>query len=49
MTECCGPNPNLPKKYHYPVNGKEYNSVGIKTVLHHVARPWQKKLDDAGY
>ena len=35
---------NSPKRFRCPVNGKEYGSVGRKTILHHLAEPWKKEL-----
>jgi hypothetical protein len=52
MVECCDANtaaPVPPKRYHCPVNGKEYGPVGIKTILHHLAEPWNKNLDSQAY
>ena len=52
MTECCdsktsGCNP--PRKGRCPVNGKEYSSVGVKTILHHLAKPWSRNLTEQAY
>ena len=47
MTDCCDSKTssrNSPKKARCPVNGKEYGSVGFKTVLHHLAKPWSKEV-----
>ena len=52
MTECCdskASNCNPPKKACCPVNGKPYSSVGVKTILHHLADPWTKKLKNQPY
>ena len=49
MTDCCEPGAKAPPKYRCPANGKEYASVSIKTILHHLARPWQKDLGSKGY
>ena len=44
-TENCHP----PKWHRCPVNGKEYRSVGRKTILHHLAEPWKKALVEQSY
>lgn len=52
MTSCCKSKTssgNPPKKARCPVNGKAYNAVGIKTVLHHLAEPWSNKVKDQSY
>lgn len=52
MTECCNSRTSscdFPKKACCPLNGKEYGSVGIKTVLHHLAEPWSKELKNQSY
>ena len=52
MTDCCDTKPsscNPPKKACCPVNGKAYSSVGVKTILHHLADPWVKKVKDQSY
>ena len=52
MTDCCvsqTPDHNPPKKLRCPVNGKEYSSVGLKTILHHLSEPWDKALIEQGY
>lgn len=40
---------NPPKKLRCPVNGKEYSSVGYKTILHHLSEPWGRALKEQGY
>lgn len=40
---------NPPKKASCPVNGKEYGSVGVKTILHHLAEPWSESLKGQSY
>lgn len=45
MSECCetdSSDSRTPKKYRCPINRKEYSSVGIKTILHHLATPWRR-------
>ena len=52
MTECCDSKMsscNPPRKARCPVNGKEYSHVGVKTILHHIARPWRKRLTKQAY
>lgn len=49
MTECCESDYKPPNKYRCPVNGKEYGSVGVKTILHHLNEPWEKELDARAY
>jgi len=52
MNSCCssGTNSGLyPKKYRCPVNGKEYAAVGMKTLLHHIKKPWETALKNQGY
>jgi hypothetical protein len=49
MTECCETECKPPKKYRCPVNGKEYGSVGVKTILHHLVEPWKKELSSNNY
>ena len=48
MTDCCDPKASPftpPRKARCPVNGKEYGSVGIKTVLHHLTEPWNRDVN----
>ncbi len=43
MTECCSSSSTTnkhPKKYACPINHKEYSSVEISTILHHINEPW---------
>ena len=49
MTECCETDCKSPKKYRCPVNGKEYGSVGVKTILHHLVSPWKRELSSKSY
>ena len=49
MTDCCESSCNPPKKYRCPVNGKEYGSVSIKTILHHLNEPWERNLESKAY
>lgn len=32
-----------------PVNGKSYSGVSIKTILHHVKKPWQLNVPNQSY
>jgi len=43
------PGIDSPKKYCCPVNGVQYGSVGYKTVLRHVFKPWERNLKDQAY
>jgi len=52
VTECCESNTsnyNTPKRARCPVNGKEYSSVRVKTIFHHLAEPWRKNLKKQSY
>ena len=49
MTEYCGNECKPLKKHRCPVNGKEYSSVGVKTILHHLIAPWKKELSSKSY
>lgn len=52
MTECCSTASTrhaAPKRYRCPVNGQEYPRVSIKTILHHIAKPWERNLQEQGY
>lgn len=52
MNECCvnqTSDHNPPKQARCPVNGKSYKSVGHKTILHHLAQPWDKHLSGQSY
>ena len=46
MSDCCSssckPEPS-PGKYACPVNGIEYKPVLLRTVIHHIQKPWQWK------
>ena len=44
MSDCCSSNclPETPLRKHVcPVNGIEYSKVSLKTILHHIKKPWQ--------
>ncbi|MEJ2362816.1 MAG: hypothetical protein P8Z75_15640 [Gammaproteobacteria bacterium] len=47
--DCCQTDSALPRKYRCPVNGKEYTAVHVKTVLHHLASPWNRTLNSERY
>ena len=32
-----------------PANGRRYRQVPLRTVLHHVGRPWQRQIPEQGY
>ena len=52
MNDCCElktSDCSPPKRLRCPVNGKEYGSVGLKTILHHLIEPWRKDLSVQGY
>ena len=52
MTKCCESKTSScipPKMARCPVNGKEYSSVGVKTILHHLAEPWRNHLKNQSY
>ena len=52
MNKCCSSDKsseNHPKKYRCPVNGNEYPSVKLNTLMHHIKRPWEFNLVDQGY
>ena len=48
-THCSQCEGTSPKKAVCPVNGKSYPQVAMKTVLHHVTKPWQRNLAEQGY
>ena len=44
MSDCCHSTcaTGLPSRSHAcPVNGHEYKSVALKTILHHINSPWE--------
>jgi len=52
VTKCCESKTSScipPKMARCPVNGKEYSSVGVKTILHHLAEPWRNNLKNQSY
>ena len=38
-----------PKKANCPLNGQAYSQVSLRTVLHHVTKPWQRTLRSQAY
>lgn len=52
MTHCCSAGNSSeqhPKKFRCPVNGREYSSVKLNTLMLHIQKPWGAKLTDQGY
>jgi hypothetical protein len=52
MTDCCSTHQDAkhyPGKYRCPANGREYGRVDKRTLLHHIARPWDVSLAEQGY
>lgn len=52
MSECCTSNHisgYYPRSHSCPVNGKNYSSVKLRTLLHHVSAPWKQALTEQGY
>ena len=52
MPDCCHSEcaTGLPSKTHTcPVNGQEYKSVALKTILHHINSPWKWVENQQGY
>jgi hypothetical protein len=52
MSECCSEqnsSRSFPKKHRCPANGQTYDSVGTKTLLHHIKTPWLVDLKQQGY
>ena len=51
MSEQCDAceTPSAPRTARCPINGKRYKAVGFNTVLHHVRRPWERRLTEQGY
>ena len=52
MTDCCAKpdhNRTPPKTATCPRNGRTYPTVELRTVLHHVQRPWTRSLEVQGY
>ena len=41
-TQSCNPDKQQ-NKHRCPVNGREYDEVSVKTILHHVKQPWSWK------
>ena len=52
MSDCCHSECSIeqPQRTRVcPVNGKEYKSVAMKTILHHINSPWKWAEKDQGY
>ena len=52
MNNCCpqsGTAYKAPRKQTCPVNQHDYVSVSIKTILHHLKKPWNTHIKDQGY
>jgi len=52
MSDCCHSEcaTELPLRTHVcPVNGQEYKSVAMKTILHHINSPWEWTEKKQGY
>lgn len=52
MTDCCASactSGSHPRKKKCPANGKEYASVSMMTVKHHIKEPWSWEKRDQGY
>ncbi len=51
MSDCCSQASKTehPKRLKCPVSGKECAAVGVKTLLHHLKRPWHQNLKEQEY
>lgn len=50
MKNCCSENKSeKPGHSRCPVNGKLYKGVAIKTILHHLSKPWDRDLKQQEY
>ena len=52
MSNCCSnetQEKKFPRKRPCPINEKNYVLVDLKTVLHHIKKPWSAKLNEQGY
>jgi len=49
MTHCCTTSNIPPPRAACPANGKIYPQVSLRTVLHHVAKPWRRELTSHAY
>ncbi len=51
MSNCCSSceTTEKPSKYKCPVNGYEYRTVSIKTIQHHIEKPWNWKAVEQSY
>ena len=52
MSDCCS-SQSLTEarygKYRCPVNGRQYNDVSEKTIMHHIKKPWAKEVKSQKY
>ena len=52
MSDCCSTACKTlkpPKTHVCPVNGKKYMQVSIRTMLHHISKPWEWTEKKQGY
>jgi hypothetical protein len=51
MTNCSSTSTrnDTPKQAVCPLNGQAYSQVSLRTVLHHVTKPWQHELRSQAY
>lgn len=49
MTHCCSTSNSPPPRAACPANGQYYPQVSLRTVLHHVTKPWQRELSSQAY
>ena len=50
MNTCCSTRHNdYPDKHVCPVNGRVYEAVNHRTVLHHAKAPWARQVPAQGY
>ena len=52
MSDCChsgGTVKALPKSHTCPINGQQYKTVALKTMLHHIGSPWRWSEKEQGY
>jgi len=52
MSDCCRtetPAPDTANRHRCPVNRKSYPAVNIRTLLHHLDKPWSGELKSQAY
>lgn len=51
MSDCCSSTKETtrPERQKCPVCGKECSGVSLRTILHHIQRPWTWSTDDQQY